>query len=166
MINDGHGMLGMIDDLRQQLNNKETEVQHLAGKVLLVEGELEAARKRETMLRKAIDQYGHGRYCPRRFALVMNPSTTVKCECYMKEALETGNLADMILCKWKPIATAPKDGTDIIVRDGVGGVHGAKWTTHKGITDWFHHCNLEWIPSAKWWMPMLPASTLNNEDIL
>lgn len=58
---------------------------------------------------------------------------------------------------WQPIETAPKDGTEIIVMDGVGGIHGAKWYSYRGKTDWFHHTNLGWIPSANRWMP-LPAA--------
>ena len=48
----------------------------------------------------------------------------------------------------------PKDGTDLLIKDGVGGVHGAKWTTYRGKTDWFHHTNLGWLPSAKVWQPL------------
>lgn len=52
---------------------------------------------------------------------------------------------------WMPIATAPKDGTEILIKDGVGGVHGAVWTSYRGMTDWFHHTNRGWLPSAKLW---------------
>lgn len=56
---------------------------------------------------------------------------------------------------WEPISTAPKDGTEIIVMDGMGGIHGAMWTTFHGTTGWFHHRNYGWLPSAKKWMPII-----------
>jgi hypothetical protein len=66
---------------------------------------------------------------------------------------------------WLPIETAPKDGTEILVMDGVYGVHGAVWKHHRGKTDWFHHCNLGWIPSARYWMPLPPAPTNKSPHV-
>ena len=53
---------------------------------------------------------------------------------------------------WKPIDTAPKDGTVILVKDGVGGAHSAFFTTYRGKTDWFTSNDYGWLPSAKMWM--------------
>ena len=55
--------------------------------------------------------------------------------------------------EWQPIDTAPKDGTEIVVMDGVGGIHGAIWTQWKGRDDWFTYTNYGWLPSASYWIP-------------
>lgn len=55
---------------------------------------------------------------------------------------------------WQPIKDAPKDGTEIIVRDSVGGIHGAKWDEDATPPGWYHHRNRGWLPSASVWMPI------------
>jgi hypothetical protein len=62
---------------------------------------------------------------------------------------------------WKPIETAPKDGTHIIVIDGVGGVHGAYWTRYVGKESWFTYTTHGWLPSACGWIDM-PEKKKNN----
>lgn len=79
---------------------------------------------------------------------------------------------------WQPIDSAPKDGTEIIIKDGVGGIHGAVWMSYQGKYGWFHHKNLGWIPTAKMWMPIptddetdpnrlnpTPSSKLNSMEV-
>lgn len=51
---------------------------------------------------------------------------------------------------WKPIESAPKDGTIIIVKSGVGSVHSVRWETYQGKTSWFDFAK-GWIPSARCW---------------
>ena len=61
------------------------------------------------------------------------------------------NTTTEVQSQWQPIETAPKDGTEVLVMDLLGGIHGAKW--HNGC-GWYHHRNLGWLPSAKYWMPL------------
>jgi hypothetical protein len=51
---------------------------------------------------------------------------------------------------WKPIEIAPKDGTIIIVKSGVGSVHSVEWACRNGVYSWYDFSG-GWVPSAKYW---------------
>ena len=73
---------------------------------------------------------------------------------------------------WQPIETAPKDGTEIIVKDSGGAVHGVAWTTglrkvtwanKKPNKDWFTLIDKYWIPHAVYWVPMPDNKLVRTE---
>ena len=55
----------------------------------------------------------------------------------------------MCECRWLPIATAPRDGTRIIVSGGVAHWHDGAWWTL--MHEPWPGSRIEW--SVRWWMP-------------
>ena len=60
---------------------------------------------------------------------------------------------------WRPIETAPRDGTHIIAYEGTGDMYRAAWSTHDEC--WRSFCGqpVVYAPEPEWWVPVtaLPA---------
>lgn len=54
------------------------------------------------------------------------------------------------MIRWKPIETAPKDGTVIIVKSSVGSVHSVSWSDYGGYSGWLDFMQHA-VQSARYW---------------
>jgi hypothetical protein len=69
--------------------------------------------------------------------------------------------------KWQPIETAPKDGTEILIRGHRGAVFIAKWHTDRfGASAFCEHMNDAPVVSPTHWMPLPdpPSLSQGRED--
>lgn len=104
----------------------------------------------------------HGRYIPMR----KTPAGNFTFALYAAAPTEAKPAQDAVDA-WQPISTAPRDGTNILLRWGIDGVSQAKYVpglphpwkfidTNDGVTWLVNHC-IDGLGGPSHWMPMPSA---------